>query len=123
MRSISIEEISRLSLIGYRNQSCHTLTTSLFDKFPEGPDFVFRSDDNGTIQGCVGAGLAHALVALLTVDVDDPATVVVPIEPAPPPRRIHIVWLGDRKPGSSQQAFVDVVAEVCADLGRTDQAA
>ena len=32
---------------------------------------VFRSDDNGTVQGLVGAGMASALVPLLAADAAD----------------------------------------------------
>ena len=32
------------------------------------PNFVFRSDDNGTIQGLVGAGVGIALMPRLTVE-------------------------------------------------------
>ena len=86
----------------------------------ETPRFVFQSDDNGTIQGMVGAGVGYALVPMLTTDPDDPAVAFVPIEPAPAPRRIHMAWHADRRPGPAQQEFVEVVAAVCADLGRAE---
>jgi len=121
--SITVEEISALPLIGYRNPSCLSLTIGIFDRMSESPNFVFHSDDNGTIQGCVGAHVGYALVPMLTTDPDDPAVAFVPIEPAPPPRRIHVAWHADRKPGPAQQEFVDVVAEVCAGLAGADEAA
>ena len=36
------------------------------------PNFVFRSEDNGTVQAMVGAGLGTALVPLLAVDTAGP---------------------------------------------------
>ena len=122
-RSITIEEIAALPLIGYRNPSCLSLTIGIFDQMSETPRFVFQSDDNGTIQGMVGAGVGYALVPLLTTEPDDPAIVLVPIDPAPAPRRIHIAWHADRRPSAAQQEFVDVVAAVCADLTVAEPAA
>jgi DNA-binding transcriptional LysR family regulator len=122
-RTVGIEEIVDLPLIGYRNPSCLSLTIGVFDRLPQSPRFVFHSDDNGTIQGCVGAGLGFALVPLLTVDADDAATTIVPLDPAPGPRRIHVAWHADRPLGPAQQEFVDVVAAVCADFGRAAEAA
>jgi DNA-binding transcriptional LysR family regulator len=122
-RSITVEEIAALPLIGYRNPSCLSLTIGIFDRMPETPRFVFQSDDNGTIQGLVGARVGYALVPLLTTDQDDPAITIVPIDPAPPPRRIHVAWHADRRPSPAQQEFVEVVAAVCADLAAAERAA
>ncbi|MBA2282594.1 MAG: LysR family transcriptional regulator [Acidimicrobiia bacterium] len=122
-RSLSIDEIGELPLIGYRNPSCMGLMVAAFEGTPNIPNFVFHSDDNGTIQGCVGAGLAHALVFLLTVDEADPSTVVVPVEPQLAPRRINIAWPGDRPLSNAQAAFVEVVAEVCGRIAEPRAAA
>ena len=45
------------------------------------PNIVFRSDNNGTVQGLVGAGVGLAVSPRLTVDEDDPS-----IEVDRPPR-------------------------------------
>jgi len=74
---------------------------------------VFRSDDNTTIQGCVGAGLGYALVPLLAVDVDDPAVRVVALDPPAPPRVICMVWSADRRPPATLEPFLGCVAETC----------
>ena len=62
------------------------------------PSYVFRSDDNPTIQGLVGSGLAYAVLPLLTVDENDPNVAVVPIRPEPPARRLGIAWHPERRP-------------------------
>ena len=84
--------------------------------------FVFRSDDNGTVQGLVAAGMGSALVPLLAADQDDPGVVLLPADV--PPRRIAIAWHHDRHRSPGSHAFVDLARDVCARLGgRTASAA
>ncbi len=81
------------------------------------PTYVFRSDDNPTIQGLVGSGLAYAVLPLLTVDENDPNVAVIPIRPEPPPRRLGISWHPERRPPVALVPFVEAAAEICRDLG------
>ena len=76
------------------------------------PRVVFRSDDNGTVQGMVAAGVGSALVPLLTVDADDPSVVLVPT--GVPPRIIGLAWHRDRHRSAANRAFVDLAREICA---------
>ncbi len=120
--AISPAEIAPLPLIGYRNGAC---LDSQLACFPEGaePHFVFKSDDNTTIQGCVGAGLGYALVPRLTVDPDDAAVVLIPVEPPPPPRIIALAWSADRREPAALDAFVACVTAACEELGGSQLAA
>ena len=65
-------EIVDLPLIGYRNDACAS-NHGILEAMGRQPLYVFQSDDNTTIQGCVGAGLGYALVPRLAIDLDDPA--------------------------------------------------
>ena len=53
-RCISVEEIATHPLVGNRNPSCCGQALLAFGDIE--PTFVFESDDNSTIQGCVAAG-------------------------------------------------------------------
>jgi DNA-binding transcriptional LysR family regulator len=114
-RAVDVADLSDLPMIGYRNSSCTAVVQAGFESGFE-PRIVFRSDDNTTIQGCVGAELGYALMPLLAVDVDDPATRVVPFEPAVPPRVICIVWAADRRPPASIEPFLACVRETCSTI-------
>ena len=48
------------------------------------PSFVFRSNDNPTIQGFVAAGLGYAVMPRLTVDEDDPEVALLSLSSALP---------------------------------------
>jgi DNA-binding transcriptional LysR family regulator len=112
--SISIAEVTTHPLIGNRNPTCTGEAVLAFDGHE--PTFVFQSDDNSTIQGCVAAGLGVALTPLLTIDIDDPTTTVVPIAPDVPPRLVGVAWHRARRPSVLLDAFVEATRAVCDDL-------
>jgi DNA-binding transcriptional LysR family regulator len=115
--SITVEEITALPLIGYRDAVCSTIVEQIFQP-GDAPRFVFRSDDNPTIQGCVASGIGYWPTALLTVDTDDPAVAVIPIEPAPDPRHVALAWPASRRSSPAVIEFVDAAEEVCAEVER-----
>jgi DNA-binding transcriptional LysR family regulator len=110
--SVTIDEIKDLPLIGYREAMCRRIVEEIFHSAPV-PTFVFRSDDNPTIQGCVASGIGYWATPLLTVDTDDPAVVVVPIEPSPEPRHVALAWPAGRRTSPAVADFVAVAEEVC----------
>jgi len=116
-RVVSIADIAHLPMIGTRNVSCQQIIDDCFRQAPVSPRYVFRSDDNPTIQGLIGSGLAYAVLPLLTVDENDPNVAVIPIRPEPSPRRLGIAWHPERRPPAALLPFVEAAAEVCRDLG------
>ena len=109
--SIPADEIASLPLIGYRNGACAMVVERIFQPSDD-PTYVFRSDDNPTIQGCVASGIGCWATPLLTVDTDDPAIAIVPIEPVPEPRRIALAWPATRRSSLAVADFVAVAEEV-----------
>lgn len=79
-------------------------------------DVVFRSDDNGTVQGMVAAGVGVALVPLLTVDEGDSRVRILDLGRRFPPRRIAIASHRDRQQAPAARAFVETARELCAGL-------
>jgi DNA-binding transcriptional LysR family regulator len=112
--SVSIEEIAQEPLIGSRSPTCSALTMVSFGDLR--PNFVFRSDDNSTIQGCVAAGLGVSLAPLLTIDLDDPTTTIVRVDPPVPPRVLTLTWHAGRRPSALLEAFVEATVAVCAEI-------
>jgi DNA-binding transcriptional LysR family regulator len=114
---VTADEVTALPLIGYRNGVCSTIVEQIFQP-SHPPAYVFRSDDNPTIQGCVASGIGYWATPLLTVDTDDPTVTVVPIVPAPDPRHIGLAWPATRRSSPAVADFVDVAAEVCAEVAQ-----
>ena len=117
-RVVSIGDIAHLPMIGTCNPGCRQIIDDVFRQAPVSPTYVFRSDDNPTLQALIGSGLAYAVLPLLTVDESDPNVAVIPIRPEPPPRRLGIVWHAERRPPPTLLPFVDAAAEICRDLSK-----
>ncbi len=115
-RRPTLAEVAELPLIGFRQ--CRTSSRLEAHLRSEGldPRFVFRSDDNGTVQAMVGAGVGVAIVPRLTVDLNDASTAVVELGDAVPPRRISLLWHRDRYRSPATRAFTAVAQEVCAEF-------
>ena len=114
--AVSIDDVAHLPMIGTRNPGCRQIIDNAFRQAPVSPTYVFRSDNTPTIQGLIGAGLAYAVLPLLTVDENDPNVTVIPIRPKPPPRRLGIAWHSERRPSPTLLPFVEAAANVCHDL-------
>ena len=113
----SLADVGDLTLIG--NRACRSTALAEGELAQRGVavEVAFRSDDNGTVQGLVGAGFGVALVPLLATDRNDERVSVLELDPEIPPRRIALVWHRDRHRSPAARAFVDVAGEVCAEVG------
>jgi DNA-binding transcriptional LysR family regulator len=112
----SIGDLGDLTLIG--NRICRSTSLAEGELVQRGVrlDVTFRSDDNGTVQGLVGAGFGAALVPLLAVDPNDARITVLELEPEIPHRRIALAWHRDRHRSPAARAFAELAAEVCAEV-------
>jgi DNA-binding transcriptional LysR family regulator len=113
--SISAAALGELPFVGFRSDACCS-TSDAFEALALDPRFVFQSDDNSTIQGCVGAGLGYALVPRLTVTPGDASVRLLAIDPAPPPRIISLAWPALRREPPSIAAFLESVQAVCDEI-------
>jgi DNA-binding transcriptional LysR family regulator len=115
-------DILGMNLIGFR--SCRSMADVEAHLRVDGtdPNVVFRSDDNGTVQGLVAAGMGVAFAPLLTVEPNDDRVAVLELVPSAPPREIGIAWHRDRYRSPAAAAFVDTAAAVCAELESSGQA-
>ena len=108
----SLAELGDLTLIGNRVCRSTQLAEDELTQRGVSVDVAFRSDDNGTVQGLVGAGFGAALVPLLTVDRHDARVRVLELHPEIPPRRVALAWHRDRHRSPAARAFAEVAAEV-----------
>ena len=122
-RPPSLRELVEQPLISYR--TCRT-TQRVEDRLRHvgrEPNIVFRSDDNGTVQGLVKAGVGIAIVPRLTVDETDPAITVIDLGERVPPRLIGIAWHRDRRRTRAAEAFIEHARQLTAPVGTAAEAA
>ena len=115
-RSASLDDIAELPLIGSHACSASRAAEATLTAAGDMPEVGFRSGDNGTVQGLVAAGFGAAFVPLLTVHQADERVRVVRLEPAIPRRQIAVVWHRDRHRSPAARAFVEIAAEVSAEV-------
>jgi DNA-binding transcriptional LysR family regulator len=115
-RQVSLREIGEQPLVS--NRFCRSVEQVHDHLRARGvqPQVIFRSDDNGTVQGVVAAGLGAALVPRLTVDESDPSVAVIDLGARVPDRMIGIAWHRDRFRTEAAHAFVDEAQRLCAEL-------
>ena len=115
-RQVSLREIGEQPLVS--NRFCRSVEQVHDHLRARGiqPQVIFRSDDNGTVQGVVAAGLGVALVPRLTVDETDPASRVIDLGGRVPDRMIGIAWHRDRFRTEAAEAFVAEAQALCAEL-------
>jgi DNA-binding transcriptional LysR family regulator len=111
-RPPSLREIADQPLIGYR--TCRTTEIVLDQLRTTGiePRFVFRSNENGVVQGLAATGVGVALVPRLAVDENDETVKVVELGPKIAPRIVGIVRHRDRYHSAAAKAFAATALEV-----------
>lgn len=122
-RPPTLKEIVLQPLIGFNACRAMTHVDLQLSAAGRAPNYVFRSDNNGTVQGLVGAGVGVSVSPRLTVDEDDPSIAIVDLQGRLEPRVIGLVWHRDRHRSRALEAFVESAAEVCGELGARPAAA
>lgn len=83
------------------------------------PRYVFRSNDNGAMQGMVRAGMGPSVMPLLAVDTSDPGIVVKRLDPPLDPRTIMIAVVKGATRMPAAERFVRIAKTECRKrLGR-----
>ena len=116
--STSLSDLADLALIGSSSCSSGLEAEQILRDAGHHVEYVFRSDDNGTLQGLVAAGFGAALVPLLAVTPGDERIAVLAIEPPVPDRVISVVWHRDRHRTPAARAFVEIARLVSAGVER-----
>jgi DNA-binding transcriptional LysR family regulator len=122
-RTPTLKEIALQPLIGFNQCGSTQAVESQLASTGRAPNVVFRSDNNGTVQGLVGAGVGISVAPRLTVNEDDPSVAVIDLQGRIPPRVIGLVWHRDRHRSPAAQAFVESAVSVCHELSAETAAA
>jgi DNA-binding transcriptional LysR family regulator len=110
----TLKEIAEYPLIGYHPSRSMNAIEDTIRRSGREPNVVFRSDDNGTVQGLVGAGVGVSLVPRLTLQPPDGSIEVIDMSERIPPRLIGIAWHRDRYRTPAARAFVETARDLAA---------
>lgn len=114
-RPFRVRDLRGLPLVGFR--SCHGVNDieEFLRRRSMQPEVVFRSDDNGTVQAAVAAGLGIALAPLLSLDPNDRGVRLLRTDELPW-RTLVLVRHRDRYRSPASRAFEETAVAVCASL-------
>ena len=116
---VPIADLAREPMIGQRENSCQLLNEAGLRASGHEPNYVFRSNDNGTVSAMVRAGMGVAVMPLLCTEPEDPRTSLHDLDPVIPGRNVSIAWRSGRTLSPAAEAFIDITSEVCAATSAT----
>jgi molybdate transport repressor ModE-like protein len=121
-RRLSVADLMDVPMVGYQPGRTEDQAEEFLLGRGVRPRIIFRSNDNGTVQAMVGAGLGVALAPLLAVDETDPKIRVLSLSEPIPPRVLVVVWHRDRYRQPAVAAFVETAAAVATGIERAHTA-
>jgi DNA-binding transcriptional LysR family regulator len=115
---VELSELKDYPLIGFRQCRATAEFEAYLAEHGVSLRTIFRSEDNGTVQGLVAAGMGAALMPRLAIEPD--ANLVVSAARARgtdiPPRIIGLTWHRDRYRSPAAYAFVEAARQGAAAL-------
>ena len=120
-----LAELRDEPMISFKDTCCRDVM--LATKHMEAAGFrqnvVFRTEDNGTLQGLVAAGMGAAIIPRLVVDASRDDVAILPLGDQLPPRRIAIAWHSERYRSPAVDAFLQCTEDVCERVAAETRAA
>jgi DNA-binding transcriptional LysR family regulator len=113
-RRISVRQLGRRPLIGYRNLRRVHLPESRLGARVSDANIVFRSDDDDTIHALVAEGIGVAVIPRLSYNPHDERLAAVPIDV--PERVVGLAWHRERNLTEAAHAFIEIATSVGSDL-------
>jgi DNA-binding transcriptional LysR family regulator len=113
---VRLRDLHRHRLVGYgTNSHCQrNLEVALRSRGVD-PCYMFRSNDNRTVQSFAEGGVGIAILPRLALEPSE-ESVILETEPRLPPRWIVIAWHRDRYHSPAATAFVELARAYCAEL-------
>ncbi|MEM9564221.1 MAG: LysR family transcriptional regulator [Actinomycetota bacterium] len=113
---VPVSRLAEEPLIGQNPNSCQRLNEAGLRERGLDPEYVFRTNDNGTVTAMVRSGLGVAVLPLLCVEPDDPRLALHPLDPPMPDRAIGLCWRGGRSLAPVAERFVELAGELGAEV-------
>lgn len=113
---VRTEQFADEPMIGQHQNSCQLLNEAGLRSSGVEPNYVYRTNDNGTVAAMVRAGMGVAVMPFLCVEPEDPRTSIHPIHPPIPDRRICLAWRRNRTLSPAAERFIQLTVEASREL-------
>jgi DNA-binding transcriptional LysR family regulator len=114
--TVAVGELVGEPMIGQHPNSCQLLNEAGLRAIGFEPNYVFRTNDNGTVAAMVRAGMGVAIMPLLCVEPEDPRTALHVFEPQIPSRAISLAWRRNRTLSPSAERFIQLAVEAAHEM-------
>ena len=123
---VALDTLHRAPIVALPPITTQRAVEAVLDSSGIDPQVVFRTADNQGLVSMVRAGLGHAVMPLLAVNIglDDPDLTIHALHPTLRPRPIHLIWRPPLSPLAGD--VLDITLEVAVSLRqrvRTTEAA
>jgi DNA-binding transcriptional LysR family regulator len=112
-RTYPVSALMGVPMVGEHDCTCQSAIVSGLGAHGVHPHYVFRSNDNGAMQGMVRAGLGPAVMPLLAIDLADPGIVVKQLDPPLDPRTIILAVRRGNTMLPAAEKFVRIAKTEC----------
>ena len=109
--AVRVEDLAGEPMIGQHQNSCQLLNEAGLRSSGIEPNYVFRTNDNGTVAAMVRAGMGVAVLPFLCVEPEDPRLAIHSIEPPIPDRSICLGWRANRTLSPAAERFIQLTTE------------
>jgi DNA-binding transcriptional LysR family regulator len=113
---VTLKSLAQEPTIGQHSNSCQLTCEMGLREVGIVPNYVFRTNDNGTVAAMVRAGMGVAYMPALCVDSFEYGISVHATEPKLEPRTISIAWRSGRTLSPISEHLIDLTVDVCAEL-------
>lgn len=113
---VRTEQFAGEPMIGQHQNSCQILNEAGLRSVGLEPNYVYRTNDNGTVAAMVRAGMGVAVMPFLCVEPEDPRIAIHPIEPPIPDRSICVAWRRNRTLSPAAERFIQLTIESSREL-------
>jgi len=112
-RTYPVHALVGVPMVGQHDCDCQSAIDTGLNGHGVHPHYVFRSNDNGAMQGMIRAGMGPGVMPLLAVDTSDPGIVVKQLDPPLDPRTILIALRRGSTPLPAAEKFVRIAKTEC----------
>ena len=113
---VRTEQFAREPMIGQHQNSCQLLNEAGLRSNGLEPNYVYRTNDNGTVAAMVRAGMGVAVMPFLCVEPEDPRIAIHPVDPPIPDRSIRLAWRRNRTLSPAAERFIQLTVDASRDL-------
>lgn len=114
--AVRIDDIRGEPMIGQHPNTCQVLNEAGLRSIGLEPNYVYRTNDNGTVAAMVRAGMGVAVMPFLCVEPEDPRIAIHQLDPPIPDRAICLAWRRNRTLSPAAERFIQLTIDASHDL-------